>query len=41
MQKSNRIRHVTEHEFRERVSSIQRDVSPLLNSGTNIQAVCL
>jgi CheY-like chemotaxis protein len=30
MQKSNRIRPVTEHEFRERVSSIQRDVSPLL-----------
>ena len=40
-QKSNWIRHAIDHECRERVGSIQRDVSPLLNRGTNIQAMCL
>ena len=40
-QESNRIRLIVDHECRERVGSIQRDVSPLLNRGTNIQAMSL
>src|SRR5215469_15651957 len=39
--KSSRIRHVIEHEFRERVSSIQGDISALFHSGIDIRAVCL
>src|ERR1700751_837079 len=40
-QKTNWIRCVIEHQCRERVSSIQRDISALFNSRTDVQAVCL
>src|SRR6266576_2783739 len=39
--KPNRVGLVVNHECRERVGSIQRDVPALLNRGTNIQAVSL
>ena len=32
---------IVDHECRERFGSVQRDVSPLLNRGTNIQAMSL
>jgi len=35
------IRHAIEHDCRERVSSIYRDVPTLLHSRTDIQATCL
>ena len=35
-QKSDRIRHAIDHDFRERFSRIQCDVSPLLNRGTDV-----
>ena len=41
VQISNGIEHPIDHECRERVGGIYRDVSPLLNSSTDIQAVCL
>ena len=41
LHKSNWIKHAIDHECRERVSSIQRDISALLNRGSNIQAICL
>ena len=40
-QKSNWIRYAIDHECRERVRSIHRDVSPLLKSGAKIRAICL
>src|SRR6185295_10130728 len=39
--KPNRIELVVNHECRDRVGSIQRDVPTLLNRGTNIQSVSL
>ena len=36
-----RIRQIVHHEVRERLRSIQRDVSSLFNSVFNIHAVCL
>jgi hypothetical protein len=41
VQISNGIKHSIDHECRERVGSIYRDVSSLLNRNTDIQAVCL
>jgi hypothetical protein len=41
VQKPSCIRHPIDHECRERVGSIQRDISALLNRSTDIQAVCL
>src|SRR3974390_1643564 len=40
-QKSNWIRQVVDHECRERFGGIQRDISALLNSRSDIQAVGL
>jgi len=40
VQKSSWIKHPIDHECRERVGSFRRDVFPLLNSGSNIHAMC-
>src|SRR5438093_12503540 len=40
-QESNRIKQVVDHERRECLGNIQRDVSPLFNSGSNVHAACL
>src|SRR4029077_11973859 len=41
VQETNWIGHTIEHECRERLGSIHRDVSTLLNSGRKIHAMCL
>ena len=41
VQISNGIKDSIDHECRERVGSIQRDISALLNRSTDIQPLCL
>src|SRR4029077_1030940 len=41
VQKSYWIREVVHHEARQGLGSIQQDVPPLLNSDSNIHAMCL
>jgi hypothetical protein len=40
-EKSSRVRQTLDHERRERVVNIQRDIAPLFDGGSNIHTVCL